>query len=644
MSQSESIQESRSKKLDTLVGKIEWLRHHKSELNLLWFFLWVLSSASLLGLLERDPVSGIDMFWIANGLILTFLLLVPRNRWPAYFALAFAALFLGDAIAQVPWYMNCIYHSLDCIELYIIVTLLRPRNSTLPQFTSAKYALRFIAYATFLGPFIAALIYAVTAATFLGKNYLFELQDWLLHDGLGIAVTTPTCLAILRSHNRTHTPWKQRYFYMALLLAVGAIVFLINFPPGFLLIFPFLLLLLVNTEISWAALGILLVALIGGLLTLNGHGPLMIEGMTMRQRSIWLQIAVAAGMAMLYTVSLVIENLRKAESNLKKTAALHNLMMENSRDVVILASLTGIRSYVSPGVHALTGWEPADLIKKNFVELAHPQDRAELEMVIKALKAGSEGGTLEYRVRKRNGEYLWVEANLRVYTEPGSKIPAGILNLVRDITDRKRAEQQLQESYRAVEALAIVDAMTGAANRRRFDEFLHFEWRRRIRTGKPISLVMIDVDCFKLYNDTYGHVRGDSCLKQIAEAAFDVVSRSGDLVARYGGEEFAAILPDTDEAGAKIVAEEICKAVSRRRLKHEKNKEGIVTISLGYATMKPQRGEHAQILVEAADKALYHAKHTGKNRAVSANDVIPVRAPSTSATKEAEPRKQPEAA
>ena len=599
-----------------------WMKKYGSGLNLAWFFLWILASSSLLSVFERDPVSGIDMFWIGDGLILTFLLIVPRNRWPAYFATAFVALFIGDALAQVPPILNCIYHTLDCLELYIIVALIRPKNSCLPEFTNPKYVFRFIACATLLGPIVSAFIYSVIAYFFYQKNFTFELIDWVTHDGLGIAVITPTCFAILSSAHQPLTNWKKRYLAIALFVAVCVSVYLLNVP--FLLTFPFLLLLLVNTEIKTAALGLLLAALLGGWFTLNGYGPITIGMMSMRQRSIWLQIFVASGMTMLYTVTLVIDNLRKAEHHLKKSSSLHNLVVENLRDVIILSSLTGVRSYVSPGVHALTGWEPNDLLNKNFLELAHPQDRAELEMVIKALQAGSDGGTLEYRVRKRSGEYIWVEANLRVYKNPNTNLPEGILNLVRDITDRKRTERQLQESYRAVEALATVDALTAVANRRRFDEFLNSEWRRGMRANKPLSLVMIDVDCFKLYNDTYGHVRGDSCLKQIAEAALDVVGRPGDLVARYGGEEFAVILPDTDEAGTRTIAEEICKSVSNRRLKHEKNKDGIVTISLGYSTMIPRRGMSAQSLTEAADKALYQAKHTGKNRAVGSHELISV--------------------
>lgn len=119
---------------------------------------------------------------------------------------------------------------------------------------------------------------------------------------------------------------------------------------------------------------------------------------------------------------------------------------------------------------------------------------------------------IECHVRKRSGEYIWVEASLRVVRQAETGDPFKVLNIVRDITERKRAEQKLQEAYNALEALAVTDALTGLANRRRFDQCLASEWRRALRDRKPLSLLMIDADLFKSYNATYGHLRGDSCL------------------------------------------------------------------------------------------------------------------------------------
>ena len=192
-----------------------------------------------------------------------------------------------------------------------------------------------------------------------------------------------------------------------------------------------------------------------------------------------------------------------------------------------------------------------------------------------------------------------------------------------DITERKQAEEKLQQAYRTVETLALTDALTGLANRRRFDQALAAEWRRALRDRQPLSLLMIDVDLFKLYNDTYGHLKGDSCLKQIAEAALDVTKRPGDLVARFGGEEFAIILPHTENAGALQLANQIRAALRNRKLPHSGHPGGAVTISLGCATLVPNEHQHAAHLIELADTALYKAKREGRDRVCNANPIPP---------------------
>jgi diguanylate cyclase (GGDEF)-like protein len=187
----------------------------------------------------------------------------------------------------------------------------------------------------------------------------------------------------------------------------------------------------------------------------------------------------------------------------------------------------------------------------------------------------------------------------------------------RDISERRNAERKLQDAYHVVEALAATDALTGLANRRRFDECLASEWRRGMRQREPLSMLLIDIDLFKSYNDSYGHVRGDSCLRLLAETAMNVVVRPGDLVARFGGEEFAVILPDTSTQGAREVADLICLAVHRRNLTHSGNPTGILTVSVGCGTMVPSPGQHLVNLIEMADEALYQAKRSGRNRVCS---------------------------
>ena len=254
---------------------------------------------------------------------------------------------------------------------------------------------------------------------------------------------------------------------------------------------------------------------------------------------------------------------------------------------------------------------------RKSLDLVHPEDRPRMMATLAELRAGKDSALVECRVRVQDGNYVWIEASLRTIRDQPQAFLRESLTYAREITERKLAEQKLADAYRAVETLAVTDALTGLANRRRFDQCLATEWRRAMRDRKPLSLLLIDADLFKSYNDTYGHLRGDSCLKQIAEAAQDVVARPGDLVARFGGEEFATILPNTGSSGALQLAHDICAVMRNRQLPHSSNPSGVVTVSVGCATLIPQLGQHAATLIDCADKALYQAKRSGRNRACS---------------------------
>jgi diguanylate cyclase (GGDEF)-like protein/PAS domain S-box-containing protein len=595
-----------------------WRRKHGYALRLAGLFLYVLLSVLCIGSAERTA-GGSNIIWLANGLMLAFLLLVPRWRWPLYVAVAFAAMVLSSLVIGESVEMSLLYNSLNLVEVLIGALLLKRKSTVLPVFTDNRYLFRFVGFACLLGPAVSGIAFGIYKHVFEHQDFLNVLLNWAFSDGLGIAVVTPTIVAILQSRMRNTHLLRKRWIYPVLVLAVTLVVFSQSRAPLLFLVFPFLVLVAVQIDLGWAALSTLMVALIGGWYTVHNYGPLALATTVGPDwKAAILQLYLAAAMFTLYAISVVFGNLRKIQGELRQIAALHKLVVDNSRDAIVLGDLDGRRTYVSPGIKALTGWDPEDLVGRVFREEIHPADVAEVEMAMRALRAGSEGGTLEYRARKRDGEYFWAEGSLRVYRDPATGRPIGYLNLVRDISERKRSEEHLQSAYRAMETLVVVDALTGIANRRRFDDSLATEWRRALREGSKLSLLLIDADHFKRYNDTYGHVRGDSCLKQIAEAALDVVLRPGDLVARYGGEEFAVVLPGTDEVGAKAVAEDICQAVRNRRLPHEGNAPGIVTVSIGCATIIPQRGKTSQDLIESADQALYRAKGRGRNRVVVA--------------------------
>jgi diguanylate cyclase (GGDEF)-like protein len=186
--------------------------------------------------------------------------------------------------------------------------------------------------------------------------------------------------------------------------------------------------------------------------------------------------------------------------------------------------------------------------------------------------------------------------------------PSIVRARVRNHLELKRYRDHLKE-------LSALDGLTGIANRRKFDEWLDYEWRRARRSQLPISLVMMDIDYFKSYNDHYGHIAGDECLKRVAGILRETARRSADLPARYGGEEFALLLPETDGPGALRVAERLQERMRSASIAHEFSAAAPhVTLSIGIGSTVPSDSQSSSQLVETADKCLYRAKRNGRNR------------------------------
>lgn len=177
---------------------------------------------------------------------------------------------------------------------------------------------------------------------------------------------------------------------------------------------------------------------------------------------------------------------------------------------------------------------------------------------------------------------------------------------------------QLEVANTALEEMATIDSITGLANRRRFDVFIQQEWQRARRTHHPLSLLMIDIDHFKGFNDRYGHPRGDECIQEVAGVLRAAAHRPADLACRYGGEEFTLVLAETDAAGAVAVAEAIRHAVEALQITNAGAPLGVITVSIGVATRSGDEYSRAAELIAACDRALYDAKKAGRNRTITA--------------------------
>ena len=318
------------------------------------------------------------------------------------------------------------------------------------------------------------------------------------------------------------------------------------------------------------------------------------------------------------TYTDVTESLAK-EAALRETEARFRLLAEHSSDIVCLNDRNGVNLYVSPTAERLLGWTAEQLRGKNTLDLVHPDDRDALAQAQLRIAQGVPESTALYRLRRPDDSWAWIEGRARMPPASESGEAKDYIVVMRDASERVHAEQLLRYALENVEQMAITDGLTGLANRRHFDDIVEREWRRCSRRKLPLSVLMIDADHFKLFNDHYGHLAGDDCLRAIAGQINSVARRPGDLAARYGGEEFVLLMPETGRDGALNVAMRLCNLVQDLGIPHAGNPAtGVVTVSIGLASCSSEgRGSSCLSVITfmtAADASLYRAKKDGRNR------------------------------
>jgi len=298
-----------------------------------------------------------------------------------------------------------------------------------------------------------------------------------------------------------------------------------------------------------------------------------------------------------------IEERKKAEAQLRLSGS----VFAGTSEGIFVTDTELVVLSVNPAFEKITGYSADEVLGKSpQMFLCESCDAPFCEEVLNRVQRdGMWVG--EILSRHQNGATYPIEITLSgIRDENGNLVNfAAIFN---DITERKNVEEHLR-------FLSMRDGLTGLFNRRTFDDRLVNEWRRALRAPAPFSILFLDIDCFKDYNDAYGHQRGDSCLGAVANIIGRSVHRAADLAARYGGEEFVVMLPVTATVDAFRIAEMIRRDVEELRIEHNRSKvKDVVTISVGVATIVPMHGRDSADLVSMADQSLYLAKSKGKNR------------------------------
>ncbi|KQN50312.1 diguanylate cyclase [Pseudomonas sp. Leaf48] len=272
-------------------------------------------------------------------------------------------------------------------------------------------------------------------------------------------------------------------------------------------------------------------------------------------------------------------------------------------------------SYIGPQIEQLLGWKQDSWASVNdWVERMHPDDRNYVvDFCVSQSRAGVDHEA-DYRALTDKGEYVWIRDVVHVLRKDGEV--EALVGFMFDISERKKTEEHLLRLQKQLEEYSFQDGLTGIANRRMFDTVLEREWNAAQRTGSALSLLMLDIDYFKQYNDHYGHIKGDECLRQVAQTLSLAANRPRDFIARIGGEEFVWLLPETDAESARLVAHKCLHLIRQQQIPHELSAvSNLLSVSLGVGTTTASMHATPLEFIEQVDQLLYKAKHNGRMRA-----------------------------
>jgi diguanylate cyclase (GGDEF)-like protein/PAS domain S-box-containing protein len=569
----------------------------------------------------------VAVFWAANAIVLGIALAAQRPLHPTIMVKLLAASMIGDAAAALlsgdGLWSSLVFALSNGMEVAAGSWLAWSLPGPKPHLNRIFGFFKLIISTSLVAPAISALPTAGFLCFTHVENFRHAYITWFAADGLGNALFVPVVITLITQGRQAIVPSRKASFLaLGLSLSGFILVFSQSAIPPLFLIAPLLFPIIVTAGLIGTAINLALVAIIAVVFTLTGHGPMwalapgnadarifLLQGFLLSASVSTIPVAFAFD-----ATKTLIDKLHKQKLKLEQREAHYRNLAELSSDIILISNLNRQISYVSPAATRLLGFKPDDVIGGFFHDFIHLDDHPTVSNAMKRLGGDVREISVELRARHAEGHYIWLEARSRI----GHRSSDGnleFISVMRDISTRRAEEERRLADLLRLDTLANTDPLTGLANRRRFTEQLDQEWHRAAREVAPIALLSLDAGNFKAFNDRYGHPAGDDALRNIAIVMGNEALRAADLVARIGGEEFAAILPGTTLEGALKVAERIRQAVSSINICHADSRIGILSVSIGVASLTPKRDELVQILIAAADRALYEAKKE-RNRVV----------------------------
>ena len=306
------------------------------------------------------------------------------------------------------------------------------------------------------------------------------------------------------------------------------------------------------------------------------------------------------------------------KDNIEADATVYKALLESTNAIPWKIDWKTMQfSYIGPQIEKLLGWSHSSWGNaQDWASRMHPDDSAwVVDFCISKAKAEVDY-EMDFRALTKDGGYVWIRDVVHVMHDATGEVDA-LIGFMFDISERKENELKLERLQQQLQDYSYKDGLTCVANRRMFDMVLEKEWADAQRNSSSLSVIMLDIDSFKQYNDHYGHLKGDECLKTVASLVGSVAGRPRDFFARIGGEEFVLVLPETNKKSALVIAERCRQIILQANIPNEKSLvHNLLTISLGLCTITPNQQDTAIGFMHIVDQALYGAKQLGRNKIV----------------------------